>query len=462
MNQFLKRGIHFFAISFFTLIIGASCDKDMSVMLDNTATSNVGVAAVDSFTVHTSTVQLWDIPSSGSGKILVGKANLPEIGEITSTSYFRIGLPNFTNNIPETAEFDSLNLVLKPSAHSLTSFFGDTTAVQKIYAHRMTEAMSAVTPQPRFPNEELPFYTVGTSLYTKQSFAYNPTPIGTLSFRPHVQSLDSVNMRLDQGIGQEFFDGLKRGDIQFTSNEQFIDYFKGLVLVPDEDNSAIVPFSDTLQVKVNYSFVGADGHRQTAFKELNIVQRGTQHNNITYNRTGTAFEELSIEKELPTSATGSLTYMQSGSGVVAKISFPSLKEFLFTENIAINKAQLVIETTSAIQNTLYPAPRGLQLFIADNHGVPRSALLNSYSGGDSREAQYVAFTPGQDVGQNGTYTFDLLLFLKQLRSTEAYDNISFYLSDHQVNLGGTTSTALIATENSKPKIKLNILYTKFK
>lgn len=76
MNRFLKRSIHFFAIPFFTLIIVAACDKDMSVMLDNSATSNVGVTLVDSFTVNTSTVQLTDLPAAGTGILLVGKATV--------------------------------------------------------------------------------------------------------------------------------------------------------------------------------------------------------------------------------------------------------------------------------------------------------------------------------------------------------------------------------------------------
>lgn len=467
MSHFLKRGITLFAVSFFTLVIISSCDKDMSVMLDNSATSNVGVTMVDSFTVNTSTAQLWEMPSAGTGRILVGKATLPPTGAVKSNAYFRIGFSTMINDIPEAAVFDSLNLVLTPSSYS----FGDTTEMQTIYAHQLTEALATRTPTPRFPNEELPWhvtrYIPNASIFSEQTFDYNPTPIGTLSFRPHLQSLDSVSIRLDDNIGQDFFNRIRTGDIHLSSYESFREYFKGLVLVPDETNTAIIGFSDALQVQINYSYPGIDGHKKTGLKTLDIVERGFQHNNITYDRAGTAFEELSTRKELPTSTTDGLTYVQAGTGVVAKISFPSLKEFLHTENMAINKAELVIETSSGA-NTMYSIPRNLFLFTNDHNGVPRALLSNSY--GDPSVAQYAGFVPGTEMGQNGTYTFDLMQYLQQLKSTEVYDNSSFYLTTNPLgteensppDLLRTFNTALIALENAKPKIKLRILYTKFR
>lgn len=473
MNQFVKRSIHFFAVSFFTLIILASCDKDMSVMLDNSATSNVGVTMTDTFTVNTSTVQLWDMPSAGTGRILVGKTAIPQAGTAKSTSYFRIGFSTIVNDIPETAVFDSLTLVLKPDQDAY--YFGDTTETQTIHVHQLMEALAERTPTPRFPNEELPWYITQsastTTIYSEQTFDYNPTSIGTLSFRPRPRSRDSLSTRLDDNIGQDFFNRIKTGDIQMSSYENFIAYFKGLVLVPDEDNTTIMGFTDEVQVRINYSYPGVDGHRQTGFKTLSIVEPWLQHNNIAHDRSGTAFEELSTRKELSTSATGGLTYVQAGTGVVAKISFPSLKEFLHTENMAINKAELIIETSSKA-NTMYPIPGNLVLFINDHNGVPRSVLPTSYAGQSS--PQQAVFVPGQEMGQNGTYTFELMEYLQQLKSAEVYNNTSFYLTANPLvlqtsageqfapNLFRTFNTALIASDDAKPKIKLRILYTKFR
>jgi len=457
MNPFIRRSINFFAISFLAFIVLVACDKDMSVMLDNSATSNVGVTLVDSFTVSTSTVKLTNIPTAGSGTLLVGKAMDPQSGTIKSTSYFRIGLSSTTNDIPETAQFDSITLVLKPTAAPYS--FGDTTKTQKIAVHQLEKALTIKTPTPLFPNQALPIYVTGATLFADQTFDYNNTPIGTSSFRPHMRGMDSLRIRLNDAIGQDFFTRIKAGDIQMTSYENFKEYFKGLVLVPDEENTAVVAFNDTLEVRINYNYPSPDGHKRTGFKTLSIMEPAFQYNNIVTDRTGTAFEELSATNELRTTATGGLTFVQAGSGVVAKIAFPSLKEFLQSENIAINKAELVIETSSKT-NTMHPIPSNLMLFIADQDGVPTSFLQNPYA--QQGQIQQAPFLAGQETGQNGTYTFNLMLFLQQLKSSNVYDNTSFYLSTTSSNLFTSFNTATIASENSKPKIKLNILYTKFR
>lgn len=456
MNQFVKRSIHFFAIPFFTLIIVAACDKDMNVMLDNSATSNVGVTMVDSFTVNTSTAQLTDLPAAGTGVLLVGKAESPKSGVVKSSSYFRIGFSKLTNDIPEAANFDSLSLIVKPAQTRYS--FGDTTKVQKIHVHQLKEALVKKDPKPRFPNQALPVYVTESTLFSDQTFDYDETSIGEVSFRPHMHALDSLSIRLADRIGQDFFDRIKREDIQMSSYDNFKEYFKGLVLVPDEQNTAVAGFTDTLEVRINYSYPGADGHTQTGHKALNLIEPDFQYNNITTDRKGTAFEKLSAGKALPTSATGGLTFIQSGSGTVAKIAFPTLKEFLLSEDIAINKAELVIETSSR-SNKIHPIPGNLMLFIADQDGVPTSFLQSPYGQGQLLEVPFVA---GQGTGKNGSYTFNLLFYLQRLKTSDVYDNSSFYVSATSPHLFGSLNTAVVALEDAKPKIKLNILYTKFR
>ena len=458
MNQFFRKSIHFFTIPLFTLIVVASCDKDMNVMLDNSATGNVGVTLVDSFTVNTATTQLNNLPSANQGVLLVGRSTNPNLGSISASSYFRIGFSRISNDIPTTARFDSLNLIIKPA--TANNYVGDTSATQTLHVHRVTEDITTQTAKPQFPNQAIPFYVTGTTLFNDQTFDYDPQPIGSSTFRPSPSRLDSVNIRLADAIGQDFFDKVRTGATQFSSNDNFIEYFKGLVLVPAENNSTVIAFSDTVEMRINYSYPGTDGHRQHNSKTLSIVQPNFQYNHIVADFTQTVFEGLNKNEALATSETAGLTYVQAGSGTVAKLSFPTLKEFLQDENIAINKAELIIETTSKV-NPTYPVPNSLMLLVADKDGVPVSFLEDAYAQrkGEPQQAIYV---PAKEMGQNGSYSFNLLFFLQQLRSSQQFDNSSFYLSNSAPSLYRTLNTAEIATENGKPKIKLNILYTKFR
>ncbi|QBQ39695.1 DUF4270 family protein [Sphingobacterium psychroaquaticum] len=457
MNQFLKRTLNKFALPIFTLIVASACDKDMSVMLDNSATSNVGVSAVDSFTVHTSTVQLDNMPSSATGAILVGKAVIPNLGSVQSTSYFRLGFTSFTNDIPTTAVFDSLNLVLKPSTSRY--YYGDTTKVQKFSVHKISEPLETTTLTGGIQNTAIPIYVTGPSIFSKRKFTYETSELGALSFTPHIRAIDSLDIKLNSGIGKEIFDMIQANDIKVASNENFQEYFNGLALVPDKNNSAVIALSDTLQFKINYSYTGTDGFKKTGAKVLVITQRDFQYNNISYDRTGTAFESLSLtNKEVKTSATGGVTFVQSGAGVVAKLSFPSLKDFILDETVSVNKAELVIETSTPSMNTMYPIPGSLMLFVADHDGIPVSYITAAYGSG----IQQAGFKAGNQTGRNGTYTFNLISYLKTLKSTSTYDDKTLYLSTVTPGLFSTFNTAVIATEQAKPKIKLNILYTKFK
>lgn len=429
----------------------------MSVMLDNSATGNVGVSLIDSFTINTSTVQLDNLPSLLTGSVLVGKAAIPNIGTIKSTSYFQLGFTNLTNDIPLTAVFDSVNLVLTPKADRY--YFGDTTSNQKISVHQLTQAMETSTLTGGIQNISPPIYVTGPSIFSKHKFDYAPAALGSLTFAPKVRSLDSLNIRLDNALGQEIFDLIVKNDSKVASNANFREYFKGLALVPDESNSTALAFSDTVKFSINYTYTGTDGFKKKAAKILSIVQSELQHNHIEYDRSGTDFAALSLtNKEIKTSATAGLTYIQAGTGVVAKMTFPSLKEFLSDDKISVNKAELVIETPTPNTNSMYPGPEGLMLFVADADGIPVNFITSPYGSG----IQQAVLKSGNQPGNNGSYTFNLISYLKFFKTTSIYDDKSLYLSVSTPDLFSKFNTAFIATENAKPKIKLNILYTKFK
>jgi len=441
----------------FALVVAGSCDKDMSVMLDSGATSDVGIALIDSFTVNTSTVQLDNLPMQATGSLLFGKAVLAGTGSVTATPFFRVGFSNFANDIPENAVFDSLNLVLAPKKPAYA--FGDTTVVQQIAVHRVTEEIALTNLTGGVERERIPAYVGGPSIFSKQAFTYESTDLGSAIFLPRVASGDSVNVRLDSALGQTLFGLIRSRDVNVSSNANFHEYFRGLALVPGAANTAVVQFNDTIRLAINYSYTGSDGFPKTGAKALNITQREFQHNHIAYDRSGTDFAALDLSnREIATSATAGLTYVQAGTGTVSKLVFPSLQEFVRDETIAINKAELVIETTSAAAGTGNPVLGRLMLYVADQSGVPVSFLPTAFGTG----VQQANYRPGREIGENATYVFNMIAYLRDLKTTNRYDGTSLYLSPVLTDLFTSLNTSMIAIEDGKPKIKLNILHTKFK
>ncbi|MBL1410257.1 DUF4270 family protein [Sphingobacterium faecale] len=454
MRQLLRFRYLFFLSLLATTVSFISCDKDMSVSLDD-SNDNLGVVVLDSMTINTSTYQLMHLPSASTGSMLVGKSTQPESGSITSSSYFRVQLQTLINDIPSNAVFDSVNLVLRPSINKY--FYGDTTKAQTIAVHRVMETIALKDITNSIDQYNTPIYVTGPTIFNDQKFDFDATALGEKTFFPRINSLDSINIRLDQAFGQEIYDMVKANDYNVTSNESFQQYLKGLVLVPGNQNTAILGLNDTLQMNINYSYMGSDGFIKKGAKVITSSHKAFQYNNIEYDRTGTAYASInSIDRELKSSASNGEVLLHAGSGLVAKINIPSLNDFMHEEDLAINKVELIVETKG---NNFghYPVPNALMLLIANSNGVPISYVRTPFS----TTVQQATFIPGNDSGVNGRYIFNLIDYTKNINQSD-YRGTSLLLSVASPALFGTVNNTIIATENGKPKIKLNIVYTKFK
>jgi len=281
--------------------------------------------------------------------------------------------------------------------------------------------------------------------------------LGVSSFRANVRSLDSIAVKLDNSFGKDLYDKIVANDWTVSTNETLLQYLKGVVVVPDANNTAILGLSDTIHVNINYSYLGGDGFKKTGKKSLVTASKALQYNNIVYDRAGTAYAGINeTNREISSTATNGKVLLQAGSGLVAKIEIPSLNEFVMEPNVAINKIQLIVETTGKNYG-FYPNPNALMLLVANSSGVPVTYVTNPFS----NTIQTATFIPGNESGVNGSYVFNLLEYVKNINKP-AFRNTSLLLAPSSPGLFNTTNAAFIATENGTPKIKLNIVYTKFK
>lgn len=454
MSQILQFRILFVC----ALLIGSStfysCDKDTSLSLGTTDES-FGVISIDSMTVYASTYQLLNMPSAATNVALVGKSSQANIGTVTSTSYAGLVFESLTNDIPSNATFDSVNLVLTPTRSRY--YYGDTTQTQSIAIHRVTEQINTENITTSVDNFNTPVYVTGATIFNNTKFAYEATPLGSQSFRPHIKTMDSVSVKLDQAFGKDLFDKFVANDWNVNTDESLRQYFKGIAIVPNKNNTALLGLNDTIRMNLNYSYIGSDGFKKTGKKSLVTASKGLQYNNIQYDRTGTPYAQINnSNRELKSSATNNDVLIQSGTGLAAKINIPSLNEFLEQENIAINKIELIIETTGRNYGA-YPAPNALMLLVENSNGIPFSYVTSPFT----NTIQSSSFIPGNESGVNGKYVFNLIEFVKKL-NTPLYKGTSLLLATSSPSLFNSANAMFIAKENGKPKIKLNIVYTKFK
>ena len=231
-----------------------SCNNDLNTIGDTLVPAE-GYVDVESFNIETFTVQLDSFPTSlnvlsnilNSNNLIVGRMSDKVTGITQATPYFQImgkgnnGVPNYDDNYV----YDSLTLTF-PFDYSQTKVLaGDTTTVQTFRVFRLND-------YPRYDYDDPCIYNDATFPYDKSK------PLGELSIRLERQFLSQKGKRyikLDDALGMELFNLIRSQDslLEPANTLDFIRYFNGLTIVPDENNMALLPIDgSSLQLRCHY------------------------------------------------------------------------------------------------------------------------------------------------------------------------------------------------------------------
>jgi hypothetical protein len=146
--------------------------------------------------------------------------------------------------------------------------------------------------------------------------------------------------------------------------------------------------------------------------------------------------------------------VQSLQGVKTHIKIPALLQFLkgSVNNIAVNKAEIVLAVNKAANTADFYAPPRLNLFRPLDGGSKRNYLLP--------DAAYATFGGGYNP-VDGTYTFLITRYVQDLLNAGYFDktdnNYGLFLA---VPTGSPVLAGRTAIDFSNPKTKIIITYTK--
>ncbi len=386
MNSRMFRILPLLFLPILIFIISCTNDDLLEITTgDNFINSQTSVVIIDSFTVNLSTVMIDSIPTSGTETLLIGKYEDDYLGTISSSSYFQIGIPDSTG-IDDDAVFDSLKLVLNYTGVS----YGDTLQAQTFKVHRVLEEIE--------PNDN------DTYLYNTSSFEYDETPIGSSTFYPKPNFKDTITIKLDDVLGQRFMKLLKEKADTITETERFLDFFKGLAVVPDENNSCILGFEgvDSLLNMVLYThYIGAT-KIETEYS-FPLYETSTCFNHIEADRSGTLIENLKTQREeISSSSTDNMAFLEGGLGLVTRIDIPSLSILPEMDYRKIlYKADLIIKPYPKS----YPVeelPEQLILYNTNKYNNLESEITDS-----DGASIYADFNLDKAYTDNTNYVFDL-------------------------------------------------------
>lgn len=231
-----------------------SCNNDLNTIGDTLVPAE-GYVNVESFDIETFTVQLDSFPTSlnvlsnilSSNNLIVGRMSDKVTGVTQATPYFQImgkgnsGVPNYDDNYV----YDSLTLTF-PFDYSQTKILaGDTTTVQTFRVFRLED-------YPRYDYDN-------PCIYNDATFPYDESkPLGELNIRLERQFLSQKEdwyIKLDDALGRELFNLIRSQDslLDQANTLDFIRYFNGLTIVPDEKNMALLPIDgSSLQLRCHY------------------------------------------------------------------------------------------------------------------------------------------------------------------------------------------------------------------
>ncbi len=331
-------------------IIIISCNNDDSYNIGESyfdITTNIRY--VDTFSVSSYTVALDSIQTSGNNKALVGKYTDGEFGTLTAQSYFELGVPTTTVDIPTNAVFDSVSLVMIPDGY----YVGDTTMLYGINLYELSEKITL--------GDESSYF------YNTSKVSIKPDLLGSTSFYPWPKrGEDTAFISVNKEFGLGLYNKLIDDADEVSDDNNFIDYKNGFLVTPDGSNDQLVLRYDatdtTMFLRLHYHYI--DYEYTKDFIDFPLVNDGKQFNNITRENSDLDTITSQLEK-LPASETYNETYIQAGNPVVTRVEFNNIRTLLeLYNNVNILKVYLVLEPISGtyLKNSL---PKELMVYETD-------------------------------------------------------------------------------------------------
>lgn len=427
------------------LLAFSSCKKEGDLnpdFVENTSSS----AFADDIKIETFNRKGNRLLADQISTALIGAYRDSAFGLSTASFYVQPLLPSNSLVLGEVGEqllIDSVILSLEYS-----NFFGDSSFSQTIDVFRLDEALNS---------EEL--------YYSDTSIAIQPALLGSKTFVPSpstttifqqpnstggidtIEADPQLRIRLDDAFGSEILS--KSGQVEFSNNTAFTDYFKGLKVTPNfnalnNNQNAILYFALTAsETKMTVYYRAVDGSANTLKKSIDFPINTSSVRFSTFNHD---FSQGAVNSIL--NDTSSLfSYSQAMAGLETNIKFPDILNRFKNQNVVVNKAELV-----------FPVVKGSY----SEFGVANALILASKD-----ENELLQFIPdffespeyfgGVYNPETASYSFNIARYIQQLiNGKEEGDGLTLLVTGSAVK---AERVVLGSAKNPNNKIKLNLYYS---
>ena len=373
--------------------------------------SYTGFVFTDTVNISISTVLTDSFATGGDSVFLVGRHHDPYLGSVKAQPFFQMTVPASIPEMPASAKFDSLSLIIKPNHY----YYGDTSKAQTFYVYELANAIT---------------YSYNSKLYNTSAVAVKSSPLGRGTLRISPNAFDSIIIRLDDTKGQELFSKLRQSAAEITTETEFLNYFHGLsIAVSNNDSSALyglkasagsvvmrVHYHTTIPYPENYSVDFTSLANSYAFNQILCDRSAT---GLVAGTPGTT--------EIVSDNTNGYSFSQPGTGLQLKMTFPTLKAVLNNKNIVkLLKAELIVRPTYlSFDKNKYKLPSQLYLAQTDATSATGDFIMDS----TGYAVQYAHPFIDDIYGENSYYRFNVTSHINELLYSAGNSNGVFVMSN---------------------------------
>ncbi len=405
-----------------------SCESESSdIGSDFFSSGALDFSYIDSSTVKLSTIFLEDLATNTANRMLVGTHNEEVLGKFSAAPFFQVTPGNVPTLDDASVEYEYFSLILPLDHYS----YYDTLSPLTLRVYRIVEEIK----------------TDGGYLYNSSSFKTDPQSLGSLTFMPRPHN-DSVEIKLSDTLGKEIFEKAVNKDDDLNS-EDFLQYFRGLAVLPDTGFSAcILGLSTNPKLKVHYF---DKSNTPVAKKQLTFDVKAASSlyfTSISCDRRNTPLESLPSGKDrLSSTETNNQSYLHAGAGLSLRVDIPYLRTLKQLTNFYPTKAVLELFPVRRSYGATTKLPANLTVFKADK----RNAVYEEIG---------IAATLVEDVdlGRDTYYTFDATEFVREQMDLQTLNENGLIFTTDKNSFPVSAERIIAAAPNYQYKTRLRIYF----
>ncbi len=371
----------------------------------------LGITVADSSSIFMHTQRIDSVKTYNDQYKYLGSTQDPIFGRTDAGIYTNFSISNNLTNLSfgTTPVLDSAEMVLR----YLGNFSGDTSTVLNYNVYQLNTKLSPISS-----------YTY----YTTDNVSYSNYPVNITNGKLQVRNGGVyLVMKLDPFMCQSILET----EANLTNNIAFQNANKGFYIsatnpVGNPSSGSIKRFDlddDYSGVKLYYrNGVSASSKGQSflfSFRGVDALRFNNIKHNYNSGATQNLFDQVNGAGTADTIKGNKNVYLQKFGGTRIRLYLPFLKSFSDSENVSINRAELILKVDETGYNSKYGYPSNLALLACNSSGTEELVF-------DQLETtDFIKYNGNYDAAKK-QYVFNIARQMQKI-ITNKITNYGFYL-----------------------------------